>query len=203
MKINKKLERLLINSDIRTLYSEGFSSMKLSLFNANLSFNFANYIGKNKYGYDQYDVKNAITTSINYYNASLLYKVAMSIDGEVDSDKEVRALVSCNNANLLFEYKSEQNNQKTAYLTIEKNNQSITFRFPILTYQFKKDGQIFTKVVQVGVNVLTEVLHGYLSGIGCDKHLEKLADYYAAAKGDNQQRDYSTENSSGYQGGSW
>ena len=91
-----------------------------------------------------------------------------------------------------------------AYLTIDKNNQSISFKYSDFQYQIKQNGQIVTKVIQAGVGVLAEVLHGYLSGIGTERHLVKLADYYASSKDENQQKSYVEIGSSGgHQNGSW
>ena len=122
---------------IRSLYSVGFSSLMLSFYKTNLSFGFCRYIGKNNVGFSQYDTKNFVTSTINYEGASLLYQIATSILDGKNADKEINAVLQCNNATLTFEYKPDENNQMTAYLTINKNNQLITFKFNTIAYGIK------------------------------------------------------------------
>jgi len=61
---------------------------------------------------------------------------------------------------------------------INKNNESITFRFNIHKYEVKENGQVVTKVIQTGLGVFAKILDGYLTGIGADRHLNKVPDNY-------------------------
>ena len=188
-----------VGTYIRTLYSKGFSSLMMSFYNTNLSFCFARYTGDNNAGLSQYDKKNLVTTTINYEGASLLHLLTMSILNDMNSEKEIKAMVSCNNAALIFEYSPDQNNQMGAYLTIDKNQQSITFRFPTHTYQIKTDGQMVTKVIQSGLGVFVRTIEGYLAGVGADRHWNKLPDIFGESQDENQQSFYPTGNNGGYQ----
>ena len=111
------------------------------------------------------------------------------------------AVVPCNHASLIFEYKPDQNKQMSAYLTINKNNHSILFKYPTHTYQVKVDGQLITKVIQSGLGVFFHTIIGYLTAIGADKHLDKLPEYSRGPK-ENQQSSDTVENN-GYQQGNY
>ncbi len=200
-KFYKKMERMMINTYVRTMYSESLSSLVMSHYNTNFSLCFNRWVVKDSRGFDVYDTTNGLSTTLNYENASLLFQVAMSILSGANAENEVRVTLQCNNAELVFDYKHKEDGTMAAFLTINKNNQSILFEFITDTFQVKKNGQKTTLFLQTGLNVLAEVLHGYLSGIGTDRHLNKLSDYYATSKCANQ--NYSTGNNSGYQGGSW
>ena len=82
-----------------------------------------------------------MTTTVNPDGASYLYLNAMPIIRDINPENEVKAVLDCYNAALIFEYKRDQDNQMVAYLTIDKNNQSITFRFKTHTYQEKVNGR--------------------------------------------------------------
>jgi uncharacterized protein affecting Mg2+/Co2+ transport len=135
----------------------------------------------------------------------------------LNAEKEIKVMVPCNNANLIFEYKREQDNQMAAYLVIEKNNQVIPFKFMTHTIQIRsKDGQVTTEVTQSGLHHLVKVLSGYLFCFDADLHVKKLHGYYDKDVNNsyNEIRKehplgfYSTENNSdhqnnGYQKSSW
>ncbi len=195
---------MMINTYVRTFYSEGFSSLVMSHYNTNFSLCFNRWVEKDSRGMEVFDTTNGLSTTLNYEDASLLFQVAMSILNGENAENEIKAVLQCNNATLTFDCKKEENNQMVAYLTIDKNNQSISFKFSDFQYQIKQNGQIVTKVIQAGVGALAEILHGYLSGIGTERHLVKLADYYASSKDENQQKSYVEIGSSGgHQNGSW
>ena len=119
-----------ISTYIRHIYSIGFSSIMITFFNTNLSLRFYPYIGEDNNGRSQYDNEKGITTTFSYDGASLLYLIAMKILEGEDSEKEIRSTLECySNTALTFEYKPGQNNQMEAYLTIDKNNETIPFKF--------------------------------------------------------------------------
>jgi hypothetical protein len=122
----------------------------------------------------------------------------MSILSDKNSEIERLAALPCNNATLTLAYKREENNQMRAYMTIEKSNQSITFKFSIHTFQEKKDGQIITKVIQSGLGAFAATIEGYLTGIGAGRHLSKLPDDYGETKDENQQQVSAAGNNDGY-----
>ena len=160
---------------IRNLYSPGFSSLTMSFFGTNLALSFNQYLGKDHRGIDQYCRKRFLSTSINYEGAALFILTAMSISDGIDSEKQIQAVLPCNNnAALIFEYKPDQNNQWGAYLTINKNNDAITFRFKTHESKVRRNGEMVTEVIQSGVGAFAMTLEGYLKGIGAANHLTKL-----------------------------
>jgi hypothetical protein len=129
--MNKKfLDKVFyVTTSMRNFYAPGYSSITMSYFNWNLSLRFYRYSGKNNDGVDQYDLKNGITTTVNYDNAACFLLTAMDILKDINSQKETRAVIQCKKAALIFEYKHDQDNQMAAYLSIEKNNEMIPFKF--------------------------------------------------------------------------
>lgn len=123
---------------IRTFYSKEFSYLMMSFFKANLSIRLAPYAGKDGSGRHQYHDRKGLTTTFGYEGAFYLYHVAMSILNGENPDESIEAVLSCNNATITLEYKPDQNNQMTAYLKIEKSNETVTFRFGTHTSQKKR-----------------------------------------------------------------
>ena len=198
----KYKDKINTSTFIRTFYAPGFSSITVSYYGTCLSLRFYQWTGKNNIGFSIYDLKNGMTTTINPDGASYLYLNAMSIIKDINPEKEVTAVLNCNKAALVFEYKRDQDNQMVAYLTIDKNNRAITFRFSTHTCQVKIDGQKVTKIIQSGLGAFAKTLDGYLTGIGADIHLSKLPENYQNSPDDNQQGFNTTENSNdGYQQG--
>ena len=178
----------LINAYIRTLYSVGLSSIMISFFNTNLTLSFAPYIGKNHIGLDQYDFKKSLRTSINYEMATFLYLVAKSVIADQYAEQQISAVLQCNNhTTLIFEHKPDQYNQMDSYLTINKNNETISFKFKTHIYRVKENGQMITKIIQSGLGALAKTLDGYLTGINADGHLNKIADDLENLQNENQQ----------------
>jgi hypothetical protein len=191
-------EVFYISTFMRNFYAPGYSSITLSFFNWNLSLRFYRYSGKNNVGRDHYDLKNGVTTTVDYDSASCLHQVAMFILDDINSEKEIRGVLQCNNAALIFEYKREQDNQMAAYLTIEKNDQSISFRFRTHTAQVMENGQMVTRVVQSGLGAFANTLESYLTGTGISYHLNKMLDTYEKLQDENQQASNTTTADNGY-----
>jgi hypothetical protein len=101
-------------------------------------------------------------------------------------------VLPCNKAALIFEYKPDQGNQMAAYLAIDKNNQSIPFKFKTKEVQVKENGHTVTKVIQSkviqsGLGAFVKTIEGYLTGIGADLHLSKLPDNFENSQDENRQ----------------
>jgi hypothetical protein len=157
------------------LYAKGYSSLTISFFNYNLSFNFIPYVGLDHRGLNNYDRKLHQSTTVNYEAAAFLYISAMSIIN--DKQDYTEAVLQCNkNATLTFRHRSDTDNQMETYLIIEKNNATIPFRFPTRECKVRENGKVVTKIIPSGLGVFAMVLDGYLTGIGADLHLRKLTE---------------------------
>ena len=160
------------NIQIRTLYAPGFSSLMLSYFKTNLVLSFAPYIGKDNRGFDEYCKKSFLSTSINIEGAAFFYKQASRIIDCRHSEELVEIDFPCNKgASLIFEYKPDENNQMSAFLTINKNNQAIKFRFSTTEYQDNVDGQWVTNIMQTGLVTFALILGCYLAGKAANSHI--------------------------------
>jgi hypothetical protein len=149
----------------------------MSFYRTNLILNFVPYVGKDHRGFSQYSKNKFLSTSINYEGAAFFYLTAMPILNGEDSEKQIEAALPCsNNAALLFEYKPDQSGQMSAYLTVNKNNEMIPFRFSTHPYRVNIDGNMVTKVRQAGLGAFAMTLESYLKGIGADLHLNKLTE---------------------------
>jgi len=163
------------NVQIRTLYAPGYSSIMLSYFKTNLVFSFAPYVGKDNRGVDQYCIKSFLSTSINPAGAAFFYMQASRILDCRHSGGQVEVVLPCNNgASLTFEYKPDENNQMSAYITINKNNDAIRFRFPTTEYQDNVDGQWVTNLMQTGLGTFALILGCYLAGKAANSHIDGL-----------------------------
>jgi hypothetical protein len=123
----------------------------------------------------------------------------MFILKDINPEKEIRAVLQCNKADLIFEYKPDRDSQMAAYLTIEKNNQSISFKFKTQQIQVQEHGQIVTRVIQSGLGAFAKTVEGYLTGIGADLHLSKLLDDFENSQDENQQAPNAATADNGYQ----
>nr|WP_092067927.1 hypothetical protein [Dendrosporobacter quercicolus]NSL46847.1 hypothetical protein [Dendrosporobacter quercicolus DSM 1736] len=109
------------------------------------------------------------------------------IDGKY-AEQQILAVLQCNNnTTLIFEYKPDQYNQMDSYLTINKNNETISFKFKTHIYRVKEKGQMVTKIIQSGLGAFARMLDGYLPGINADGHLNKIADDLENLQNENQQ----------------
>jgi hypothetical protein len=103
MRYGKKFMDKLINEStyLRKFYAPDYASITLSFFDWKLSLRFYRYLGKNNDGSDWYDLKNGITTTVDYEGASYLHKTAIFILKGRDQKKEIKAELPCNNATVL------------------------------------------------------------------------------------------------------
>ena len=172
-----------INTFIRKFYGTD-STLMIGFFNQNLSFR----IGRDKNGgrvnggFNQNDMSDGITATVNYEGAYYLYEAAMSIVNDTNPKNEKRAVLERGDTRIFLEHIRDQNNLMRAYLTISKSNQSISYEFLKRTYQ-EKNGQMITKFVQSELGAFAHTILGYLIGVGSDRHFEKLPD---EAQNENQ-----------------
>ena len=164
------------NTHIKTFGSPGFSSLTMSYYLSYLILKFVPYIGKDKLGYDEYCKKTFLSTSINHEGALFLNTHCTSILIGKDSEKPIEAVLTCKSgASLLFEFKPDQNNLMDSYLTIKKNNETISFKFPTYQYQvWTPNGGMVTKVAHLDLGVFSKILEGYLAAIAADEQWNKV-----------------------------
>lgn len=103
-----------------------------------------------------------------------MYQIASSIFNGNNPETQIKSVFSCNNATLTLEYKPDENNSMYTYLTIDKNSETLVFRFSVHTCKVNENGQMVTKVIQSGIGVFAMTLRGYLSGVNASGHLNKL-----------------------------
>ena len=177
-----------ISTYIRTLYSPGFSYLVISFFNTNLSFRLCPYTIDERSHINRFDKSKALMTTVSYDNASFLYQVAMSIVNGDYSMNHIKAVIPSNNCSLILEYRPDENSPAGAFLTINKNNEAVSFQFPIGSYEVIDNGERITKVIQSGLGVFAMTIYGYLTGLGAGNHLSKLPDDSDTPHEENQQR---------------
>lgn len=165
------------STQIRNMYSDGMCYLNISFFNTNLSFKFYPFLSKDDIGRSSYDMNHGQNTTVNYEYAYALYKLSNDIiEGKV---QECNLLIPCaGGASLTFERKLGQSGQYETLLTINKNNNIISYRFPTIIQQVKENGQPVTKVIETGLGVFMKTINGYLEGINADRHLDKFTEEY-------------------------
>ena len=163
------------NVQIRTLYAPGFSYLMLSYFKASLVLSFTPFIGKDNLGFSQYCKKTFLSTSVNPDGAAFFYMHASRILDCRHSWEQVEVVLPCNNnTTLTFEYKRDENNQMSAFMTINKNSKAIRFRFPTKEYQENVDGQWVTNLMQTGLGTFALILGCYLAGKAANSYIDGL-----------------------------
>jgi hypothetical protein len=99
-----------------------------------------------------------------------------------NSGEPVNVTIPCSRgASLNFEYKLDVNNQMSAFLTIDKDNKKILFRFPTTEYDEKIDGQNVTSVMQTGLGIFAMILGCYIAGIAANESIIKNNELYNEA----------------------
>jgi hypothetical protein len=84
-------------------------------------------------------------------------------------DKPLEVTLPCNNgASLTFAYKPDE---KSVYLTINKNDMSIPFMFHTTRYDEKVDGQWIPVVMQTDLGKFAMVLGCYLVGKAANNYI--------------------------------
>jgi hypothetical protein len=199
-----KNKRMAVSTFIRNIYSPYMSYITVKYFNWNLSLQFHPFVSKDGVtGKSFYDYSKSMTTTVSYEGAALLYLVAAKIFDDRHPEREIKAVLPClKNTALTLEYKPGQNNQWEVYLTIERNNTTIPFKFKTHTYTFRENGQLVTEVIQSGLGAFGKMIEGYLTGINASGHLSKLPEdlekEFEKYQDESQQTVYTTVNQ--YQG---
>ena len=159
------------NAQSRKIYAPGYSSLAMSYYLTNLTLNFVPWLSTDSTGRSEYCKQTHLSTSLNPDGAAFFYLQASRILDGKDSGELVEVVLPCSNGTTLtFEYKPDGNNQMSTFLTINKNNITIPFRFPSIEYQEKVDGQMITKVMQTGLGTFALILGCYLTGTAAVGH---------------------------------
>lgn len=165
-----------VSTYIRSIHSSGFASLMMWFFNTNLTLGFQPWIGKDQIGLDKYDRNKFLSTSIDHEKAAMLWLLATPII-EGRQNNQIYLEIPCNKqAKLIFKYRTDENNQMRAYLTIEKNGERITFKFRTQSAFVKENGRTVEMIIQTGLGVFVKTLEAYLTAVGADRHLSKLTD---------------------------
>ena len=177
--------RTTTTTQIRNMYSDGMSYLNMKFFNTNLCFQLYPFTGRDNTGRSSYDMKNGLSTTVNFEGAFALYQTAKDIiDGKV-KDTEVNIPCAAG-ASLMLQCKPGMNGQVDTIFSIMKNNITIPFKFAVIMQNVRNDnGQIETKCIHTGLGAFMKTVEGYLNGINADRHLDKLTDDYVKSLGDN------------------
>ena len=177
------------NIGIGNICSPGFAYLELSYYKTRLTFDFAPWLSRDNTGRDYYCKRTRQSTTVDYDGAKLFYQIAKAIIDGSSADKQVETVLSCKRgAELIFEYKPENDGQMMAYLTISKNKKSIPFIFPLHQYyEVDEKGQRVTKVIQRGLGTFAKVMQGYLIDFCNDYSLNRLPE------GFNEYQDYNKQ----------
>ena len=178
--------RTTTTTQIRNLYSEGMSYLNIKFFNTNLCFSFYPFISKDNTGRSTYDMKNGVSTTVNFEGAYALYEVAKNIIE--DKITECNLPIPCAaGANLTLERKLSSSGLMETIFSINKNGVTIPFKFMTTTIQIKNENnQMIVKTLESGLGAFMKTVEGYLNGINADRHLDKLTDDYVKSIQDNQ-----------------
>jgi hypothetical protein len=170
------------NVQIKALYAPGYSYLTMSYFCTNLTLSFAPWLSRDNIGRNEYDIKAFLSTSINHERAAFFYTQASRILDGKNTGEPVEVTIPCNKgATLTFEYKPDENNQMSAYMIINKNNQTIPFKFPTTEYSEKIDGQDVTSVMQTSLSIFTTILGCYIAGIAANGKIDRDNSLYNEA----------------------
>ena len=172
------------STQIRNLYSEGYSCLNMKFFNMNLLLQWYPFTGKDSSGRSQYDTKGGQQTTVNIEGAYALYHVANDIlDGKVE---ETNISIPCLSASITMDRKRAMDGQMETIISITKNGATIPFKFQTIPQQFRdSSGQIQTKFIEVGLGAFMKTLEGYLTGINAGRHLDKLTEDYIRMQDQN------------------
>jgi len=155
---------------IRNMYSKGYSSILISYFKFNLSLLFFPYEGTDQNGRSMYSKKGIVTT-IGYEMAAGLWKAFHDI--LYDSLEALHLVIPCAGGTILT---LEMKAPGEIFLAINKNNQTITFKFASTIAKEKVNGIEVTKIIESGLGAFMKLLDGYLTETGGSTHLNKIGD---------------------------
>lgn len=178
--------RTTTTTQIRNLYSEGMAYLNIKFFNTNLCFSFYPFSSRTNTGLSSYDMKNGLSTTVNFEGAYALYQVSKEIiEGKIN---EMDMNIPCAaGANLNFQCKFN-NGQLDVIFSISKNNNTIPFKFATMVQNVKNgNGQMETRYIHTGLGAFMKTVEGYLNGINADRHLDKLTDDYVKNIQNNSQ----------------
>lgn len=173
--------RTTTSTQIRNMYSEGMSYMNIKFFNTNLCFQLYPFTGRDNTGRSSYDMKNGLSTTVNFEGAYSLWQIADTIiSGRI---KEINHTISCAaGANLTIQCNTAPNGEPEVIFSINKNNVMIPFKFAVIAQNIKNgNGQNEIYYIHAGLGAFMDTVKGYLNGINADRHLDKLTDDYVKA----------------------
>jgi uncharacterized protein DDB_G0289917 len=141
------------------------------------------FLNKDANGRPNYDLTKSISTTVNFEGAYGLYDMANKLiqhptmTGGVD--------IPCNGAMIRLERRTATPSE--VFFTINKNNDSISFKFTSYQTTLNENGQQTQQTIESGLGAFAKTVEGYLTGINSDRHLDKLTEDYAKLRGGNQQ----------------
>ena len=153
------------NIPIRNYYSPGYSYVKLSYYKSFLVFTFVPFEYTKKNGKDIYSKKVFLSTSLDVEGAESLQKLALPIIKDGNEGNQMDVTLSCkNNASLTFMYKPDEENIMSVYLVIDKNNETIPFKFKARIEQVKVGDNWVTRIVHITLIEFVQILEEYIAG---------------------------------------
>ena len=182
---------------LRNLYSPGFSCILMSYYKTYLSLIFRPFERTDpQTGKDTYSKLGLITT-LHFIDVYGLWQACYNM-----IHKNVQTLtytIRCAyGAKLTLEKKAPGE----IFITLSKNNESVSHKFPSSTAKMKEKGGVETvEVIETGLGVFMKTVGSYLSHINADAHLNKLGDnlaqYQEAEQQEREQRAHAAESSQG------
>ena len=182
---------------LRNLYSPGFSCILMSYYKSYLSLLFQPFERTDpQTGKDIYSKRGLITT-LSFSGAYGLWKACHSI-----IHNNVKTLIytmpCAYDATLTLEKKAPGE----VFVTLSKNNQSISHKFDSATASMKEsNGVEAIEVIETGLGVFMKTIDSYLSHINAGAHLDKLGDdlqqYQETDQQEREQRAYAAGNNHG------
>lgn len=173
--------RTATSTQIRNMYSEGMCYMNIKFFNANLCFQFYPFISRDNTGRSSYDMKNGLSTTVNFEGAFSLFTIAGAIiDGRI---KNIDYSIPCAaGANLNLRCSTAPNGEPEVVFSITKNNVTVSFKFAVVAQNITNgNGQPEVFYIHTALGAFQKTVEGYLTGINADRHLDKLTDDYVKA----------------------
>jgi hypothetical protein len=151
-----------MNIPLGKLYSEGYSSLTMSLYKKNLIFKLNPYTRKSQKGKLIFDNDIYSSTSVKRSGAELFLDISRAIlEGYAE---EIYEEFQClGNAKLIFEFKPNKKGYMRAYLTIKKDDVTIKFKFGAYERETHKGGKTVIETVQDDIGFFANILCDYLT----------------------------------------